>query len=72
MTSHHGRRRALMALALWASTLGLVAPALAQDPRTSEAQQQARDWLALSDAGDAKATYAGASAKFRSALTVEQ
>jgi hypothetical protein len=72
MTSQQGRRRALVALALWSGMVALAAPALAQDPRTSEAQRVAREWLALSDAGDAKATYAAASAKFRSALTVEQ
>jgi hypothetical protein len=72
MRSHRGRRRALLALALWSGMIGLVTPALAQDPRTSEAQRVAREWLALSDAGDATATYTAASAKFKSALTVEQ
>ncbi len=66
------RRRALLALALWSGIVMLAAPALAQDPRTSEAQRVAREWLALSDAGDAKATYAAAAAKFKSALSVEQ
>ncbi len=72
MISLHGSRRALLTLALWSSMFGLAVPALAQDPRTSEAQRVAREWLALSDAGDAKATYASASAKFKSALTAEQ
>jgi Protein of unknown function (DUF4019) len=72
MTSPRSRRRALLALALWSGMIGMVAPALAQDPRTSEAQRVAREWLALSDAGDAKATYTAASAKFKSALTLEQ
>lgn len=69
MTSQHCGRRALMVLALWS---GMVAPVLAQDPRTSEAQRVAREWLAWSDAGDGKATYTAASAKFKNALTVEQ
>jgi len=66
------RRRALLALALWSGAAMLAAPALAQDPRTSEAQRVAREWLALSDAGDAKATYAAASAKFKGSMSVEQ
>ncbi len=73
MTMHHdGGRRALLAFALWSGLALLVAPALAQDPRTSEAQRVAREWLALSDAGDAKATHDAASAKFKGALTVDQ
>jgi hypothetical protein len=66
------RRRALLALAFCSGILMLAAPAMAQDPRTSEAQRVAREWLALSDAGDAKAAYAAASAKFKGALTMEQ
>lgn len=76
MTLHEGgRRRALMALVLWsgvAAAAWQATPALAQDPRTSEAQRVAREWLALSDAGDAKGTYAAASAKFKGTLSEEQ
>ena len=72
MTFHHGGRRAVLALALWSGLALLAVPAQAQDPRTSEAQRVAREWLALSDAGDAKATYDAASTKFKGALTVDQ
>ena len=70
-----GRRRAVRALLLvgGAATCGALAtPVAAQDPRVSEAQRVAREWLEKSDAGDAKATYAAASAKFRGAMTPEQ
>ncbi len=71
-TTRGARRRALLALAMWSGIVLSAAPAWAQDPRTSEAQRVAREWLALSDAGDAKATYAAASAKFKGVLSVEQ
>jgi hypothetical protein len=65
-----GRRGALVALGLWAALCAL--PAAAQDPRVSEAQAAARDWLRLTDAGNATASYGAAGAKYRSALTQEQ
>lgn len=65
-----GRRGALVALLLWA-LVGMM-PAAAQDPRVSAAQATARDWLVLTDAGNAGGSYASAGAKFRSALTAEQ
>lgn len=42
--------------------------AIAQDPRASAAQAAARDWLALTDRGDAQASWRTASSKFRAAL----
>jgi Protein of unknown function (DUF4019) len=42
--------------------------ALAQDPRASAAQAAARAWLALTDRGDADASWAAAGKKFRTAL----
>ncbi|MEP7329990.1 MAG: DUF4019 domain-containing protein [Betaproteobacteria bacterium] len=68
-----GRRRALVALSLFVSALVLTSvPAQAQDPRITEAQRVAREWLVMSDAGDSKGTYAAASAKFRGTMTPEQ
>jgi hypothetical protein len=42
--------------------------AIAQDPRASAAQAAARDWLTLTDRGDAQASWNTASSKFRAAL----
>jgi len=69
----HGsdRRAALAALAALA-VLSIVPVARAQDPRMSEAQEAARDWLALADRQDADATHRAAGAKFREALTPER
>jgi hypothetical protein len=70
VTSIRGRRGALAALALW--TLACAAPAMAQDPRVSGAQAAARDWLVLTDAGNATASYGAAGEKYRAALTPDQ
>jgi len=69
------RRRALLVSLSWlfaGSVLVTSTVVLAQDPRTTEAQRVAREWLAKSDAGDARATYEAAAAKFKAALTLEQ
>jgi len=70
VTSIHGRRGALVALLLWA--FACAAPALAQDPRVSAAQAAARDWLVLTDAGNAAASYGAAGEKYRTVLTADQ
>jgi Protein of unknown function (DUF4019) len=70
-----GRRLAVRVLLLVAGAAaggGLATPVAAQDPRVSEAQRVAREWLEKSDAGDANATYAAASARFRGTMTPEQ
>jgi hypothetical protein len=69
-TVQSGRRRALVALFLWA--LACATPVLAQDPRLNAAQAAARDWLKLTDAGNATASYGAAGAKYREAMTDEQ
>ena len=65
-----GRRGVLVALSLWA--LAGMMPAAAQDPRISAAQAAAREWLVLTDAGNAGGSYAAAGAKYRSTLKPEQ
>lgn len=70
VTSIRGRRGALVALVLWG--FACIVPAMAQDPRVSEAQAAARDWLVLTDAGNATASYAAAGEKYRTVLTAEQ
>jgi len=70
-----GRRRALaiIGVVLVTAAIGAVPThALAQDPRTTEAQRAARDWLALSDAGDVQGSYASSSPKFQATMTPQQ
>ena len=44
--------------------------AFAQDPRATAAQAAARDWLVLTDRGDAQASWNAASKKFRKTLSL--
>lgn len=63
---HGGRRKALLALS--ACTLVAALPALAQDPRLSEAHAAGMAWLVLADADDAAGTYRTAGKRFRDAM----
>ena len=66
------RRRAALAM-LAALAASSIAPAsLAQDPRALEAQEAAREWLALADRQDADAARSAAGAKFRDALAADR
>jgi hypothetical protein len=66
-----GRRGALRAAA--AVVLGMLAPTLAaQDARGVEAQAAARQWLALTDRGDASASWEAADGKFKAAMAVDR
>jgi len=60
------RRRFAAAFAACA----LVAPALAQDPRTTSAQLAAREWLAYTDALDAVKSRERAGVKFKKAMSL--
>ena len=62
------RRRQFVALL----ALAACGPALGQDPRTSETQYVARDWLKLTDAGDAQTAWQTAGKKFQAAMTPAQ
>lgn len=53
-------------VALW--LVGIASFAAAQDPNASAAQEAARDWLLLTDRGDAQASWNAAGQKFRAAL----
>ncbi len=68
--TNRGRRRALVALSTCA--LGMGWPALAQDPRVSDAQRAAREWLMLSDAADMQGTWRTSGAKFQAAMSPPQ
>ncbi len=62
------RRRQLVALL----ALAACAPAFGQDPRASETQYVALEWLKLSDAGNAQAAWKAAGKKFQATRTPEQ
>lgn len=68
MKANFTRRVLLAALAC-----AIAAPsvALAQDPRASQAQKAARDWLALADRLDASATWKAAGPRFQKSITQE-
>ena len=65
------RRRAALA-ALSCVALAFCVPSAAQDPRASEVQGIALDWLALVDAGDAKAAWKAAGRKFRDSISEDR
>lgn len=60
-------------VALLACAMALLMPiaAKAQDPRAAEAQRAAREWLAVADKLDARATWSSAGRRFQQAMTVE-
>jgi hypothetical protein len=60
-------RRALLAALVCAIALPSVA--VAQDPRASQVQKAARDWLALADKLDGSGTWNAAGQRFQAAIT---
>lgn len=62
------RRRVVMALLAFA----VCVPAFAQDPRASETQYIAREWLKHTDAGNGQAAWQAAGKKFQAKQTPEQ
>jgi len=65
-------RRALLAAAA-AIAVGVISPPLAaQDARSADAQNAAREWLALTDRQDGTASWNAAGAKFREASPVDR
>ena len=66
------RRRALLVvLACWLSTTG-IGSALAQDPRATAAQKEARSWLELTDRGDPLASWSAAGKQFQNTISADQ
>jgi hypothetical protein len=61
--------RAQCAVALLGAALLLAGFASAQDPRASAAQAAARQFVALADRGDAKASWQSAGQQFRDGMT---
>jgi hypothetical protein len=66
MSAVNVARRAVLTAA--ASVIALPRLALAQDPRASQVQKAARDWLALADKLDASGTWKAAGSRFRDAI----
>lgn len=64
--------RLVRALLFTAAAVLFAAAAAAQDPRAIEAQNAAREWLALVDRGDTGASWNRAGALFQKALSEEQ
>lgn len=71
MTPGAGRRRFVASLFAFAATIAGV-DARAQNPRATEAQAAAREWLALVDKDDAAASHAAAGARFQEAMPVDR
>ena len=65
------RRWALLLLACCLSAIG-VGSALAQDPRATLAQKEARSWLELTDRSDALASWSAAGKQFQRAITADK
>jgi hypothetical protein len=66
------RRGALrVVLACCISAIG-IGSAVAQDPRATTAQKEARRWLELTDHGDAAASWRDAGKKFQNAITADR
>jgi hypothetical protein len=63
------RRALLVALA---GAVAVPHLAAAQDPRASEVQKAARDWLALADKLDASATWKAAGPRFQAAISEDR
>ncbi len=66
------RRRTLLAAAAALAAGAFPLSVAAQDPRSAEAQNAARDWLVLVDRMDATAAWDAAAAKFRSAVPADR
>ena len=64
------KRRAL--LAAFTGAVALPNVALAQDPRASQVQKIARDWLALADKMDGSASWKAAGKRFQDSLPEER
>lgn len=67
------RRLGWIAVALFGIYAAIgIGPASAQDPRGSVVQKEARGWLALTDHGDASASWRASGKKFQGAITEDQ
>lgn len=67
-----GRRSALRAALALAALVAGVRPAAAQVGASVEATRAAREWLALTDAGDGAGSWKAAGLQFRNAITADR
>src|SRR4051812_8114409 len=65
-------RRALLRAAGAGVLLALAGPLWAQDPRATQVQQIARNWLAITDKLDAEGSYKAAGQKFQTTMTPDE
>jgi hypothetical protein len=65
------RRRALLVVAGCLAAIGS-GSALAQDPRATAAQKEARSWLELTDRGDAVASWSATGKQFQNAISADK
>ena len=65
------RQALLVVIAGCLSATG-VGSALAQDPRATAAQKEARSWLALTDRGDALASWSATGKQFQNAISADK
>ena len=66
------RRQAMLVVTACCLPAIGIGPALAQDPRGTIAQKEARNWLALTDRGDGLASWRAAGKQFQSAITADK
>ncbi|HEY8623963.1 MAG TPA: DUF4019 domain-containing protein [Casimicrobiaceae bacterium] len=66
------RRRALRVVAACCLSAAGIGSSLAQDPRGTIAQKEARSWLALTDRGDTLASWRAAGKQFQNAITADK
>jgi hypothetical protein len=66
------RRRALLVILACCLSATGSGSALAQDPRATAAQKEARSWLALTDRGDALASWSATGKQFQNAISADK
>ena len=71
MQMHRTLRRIALGMLLCAAMASAIV-ANAQDPRASEAQRMALDWLALTDANNGEVSWKAAGKQFREAISPER
>jgi hypothetical protein len=66
------RRRSLLVVLACCLSATVIGSALAQDPRATAAQKEARSWLALTDRGDAPASWSATGKQFQNAISADK
>ena len=66
------RRRALLVVLAGCLSATGIGSALAQDPRATAAQKEARSWLELTDRGDALASWRATGKQFQNSISADK